>query len=282
MGGVFIIGLPTQISKTLEAAAKQEKVRITSVTAGIGKEGRFRLFPAPEDAIHSLRAYYDQFDGRYEDAFVVVLPYAPIPDEVRAELDVLESMGAEVVQAAPGEDDWPPLAKRGKPDTRFFNDLFRRLRDEIFEADEEMPSDYFRAASERNSKIIIAKGALDSCNDVPQHRHAFMKLAADTFVIIADRNGQVGRMDAFFRESGLDHAQSGGISTTLRVCKDGRCIHNATSNMHLKQGDNTTPQAAARIYYQHFLGSGLCYIVVFYAGPHPDCDLSLVAEIELP
>lgn len=278
---MFIIGLPLQLRARLEGAARKKGIRISSVFADIGRKGSLKLLPDPSDAIHNLRVYYEQFGDSYEDASVLVLPYAPIPEDLENELDVLEDFGAKIVSFEEGNNDWPVLAKKTRPDTSFLNNVFHQLMEEIFGDDEKLPSDYFRSISERNPNIIIAKGALDTCDQVAEYRRVFFSAAADALIEMVGKNGKVGQIDAFFKNLGLIHAQSGGISTTLTVFRDGKRVHQRTTNTHLKKGDNTTPQAAARIYYQEFLLDQQCYVAILYAGPHPDEDISCEYDLSL-
>jgi len=276
---VFILGLPKAIRARIEGAAKKEGIRISSVLSDIGKKGSLQLLPDPSDAVHSLKAYYDQFSENYENAFVVVLPYAPIPVDVDGELLVLEEFGAEIVYISEGQDGWPVLAKKTRPDTRFLNEVFQQLMLEILGEEDVLPSDYFRSVAEKNPNFLIIKGALDTCDQVAEHRREFLKMAADALSKFIDKGGRVGRIDAFFGTMGLDHAQTGGINTTLSVFKEGRRIYHKSSNTHLKQGDNTTPQAAARIYYHEFSLEERCYVAVLYAGPHPETDICRQHEL---
>lgn len=279
MDRVFILGLPKAIRVRIEGAANKEGIRISSVLADIGKKGSFQLLPDPSDAVHSLKAYYDQFGDNYENAFVVVLPYAPIPINVDGELQVLEELGAVIVCVSEGQDGWPVLAKKARPDTKFLNAIFQQLMQEIIDEEDVLPSDYFYSVADKNPNFLIVKDALDSCDQVAEHRREFLKIGADALSKFVDMGGHVGRVDAFFRAMGLDHAQTGGINTTLSVFKEGRRIYHETSNTHLKQGDKTTPQAAARIYYHKFSLEERCYVAVLYAGPHPETDICRQHEL---
>lgn len=281
MDGVFIIGLPSQLRVGLEAAAKERGAYISTVLAGIGKKGTMQLLPDPSDAVHKFKAYYDQFGENYEDALVIVLPYAPIPITVDDELTILEELGGEIVYVSQGVNDWPILAKKSRPNTQFLNQVFRQIIIEIFNEENEKPSDYIRNIAEKNPNIIIIKGALDTCDQVAKHRHEFLKKSVDALCKFVEENGQVGRIDAFLRGLGLEHAQTGGISTKLTVLKNGKLVHQKTTNTHLKQGDRTTPQAAARIYYQEFYLDNQCYVAVIYVGPHPENDITRVHELNI-
>lgn len=273
MDEVFVIGLPVSLKVRLDAVARKEGLSIVSVLTDIGKEGTFRLLPDPSVAIHKLKSYYGQFGSDLERACVIVLPYAEVPDEVEQELAVLESIGGEVEYISRDDSKWPTFSKKKRPDTVFYNDIFRCIKIEIFGDEEELLSDYVRRIVERNKNIILIEGALDTCDQVARHRHAFIKDSIDAFAQFIERKGKVGRIDAFFRERGLDHAQTGGIATTLTVEKAGRQIHSNVSHTHLKDGDKTLKVAAARVYYQDFVVEDECYVAVLYAGIHPDNNI---------
>jgi len=279
---VFIIGLPKPIRARIEAVGRRNGIHLKTILCDIGKEGTLILLPHPNQAIYRLHSYYELKD--IDDAYIIVLPYAPIPQDLETELELIDDMGGTTVRPIQGQDGWiQNEAKR--PDTAFLNSIYERLLHEIIPdedlvpAQEGLPSEYFRAASEASPQLIFAEDVFDVCDQVAKHRHAFMKKAADAFSDMVAKNGQVGPAETFFTTLGLEHAQSGGIQTTLQVNKGTNNIYNKTSSVHLKQGDKTSPQAAARIYYHSFLHNTRCYVVVLYAGPHPDADLSLTLEL---
>ncbi|HFE45625.1 MAG TPA: hypothetical protein ENJ18_09030 [Nannocystis exedens] len=43
-----------------------------------------------------------------------------------------------------------------------------------------------------------------------------------------------------------------------------------TTDWHLKEGDKTTRESAARIYFERVEVAGEVKVLVFYLGPHPD------------
>jgi hypothetical protein len=52
-----------------------------------------------------------------------------------------------------------------------------------------------------------------------------------------------------------------------------------SSQTHLKQGDNTTPASAARVYYQLVSTTTTSYVALMYAGTHPSADLKRLHEL---
>lgn len=280
---VFIIGLPRSIRARIEAEARRNGLSLISILCDIGKEGALMLLPHPDQAIFRLRSYYDQLDD-IDDAYIIVLPYAPIPKDLEVELDLVDTMGGTTVRPTQGQDDWIQN-KAKRPDTTVLNSICERLLKEIFPnhylfpAQADLPSEYFRASSESRPQLIFSGDIFEVCDQVAIHRYAFMRKAADAFAEMVAKNGHVGPADTYFGTLGLEHAQTGGIQTTLEVIRGASSIYNKTSSVHLKQGDKTTPQAAARIYYHSFLHEKRCYIVVLYAGPHPEADISLTLEL---
>lgn len=272
MSRVFIIGLPKALRTRLEGAARNQNYTISSVLAVEGERGSLRLVPFPERAVLDLRAYFDELEA-LEDAFVLVLPYTKLPDCLNEELDTLKELGGRVARARQGIDGWQKFP-RTRLDQTFLDSVFRSLTDFLFPMGDLAPSEYYRRIAARNGQIVIPDGALDSCDEVAQHRYKFLKAVADAFDLYASNGGSNGRIDAFFDALGLDHAQSGGINATLEVHRGGICVHRDTSNTHLKQGDNTTRIAAARVYYQNFILDNFLYVAVLYVGPHPDTDVT--------
>ncbi|MBD9414097.1 hypothetical protein IB234_05940 [Pseudomonas sp. PDM16] len=252
---------------------RQNDVRLTSIPAGLGKKGTFQLQPDPSHAVFKLNSFWNSCVDGLENACVIVLPYAPLPDDLVTELDTFVELGGHVEYPQAGTDGWPELQKRQKPDTAFLNTLHRKLCEALLDNDSTLPSEYFRTLSADCDTFIITEGALDLCDMVAPHRYPFLKNAADALLELVSI-GTEGRVDDFFRQRGITHAQTGGITTTLEVTCPGEIIRCTPSNVHLKQGDHTTPQAAVRIYYQDFLYCGRNYIAVVYAGPHPSADIN--------
>ncbi|WP_321920606.1 hypothetical protein [Paraburkholderia tropica] len=277
---VFVIGLFKSLQRKFDADCGRNGLHNRTVLADIGSKGTLTLLPIERDAIHALRAYLDSLDA-YEDAHVVVFPYAPIPAELEDELVALTDLGGTVIRGSNGQDGWPSLPPKKRPDTGIINNAYQRLwlgMPVTLPAEDPLPSEYFRQVADANPQILFAEDVLMTCDRVARHRREFLKRAIDALVDFA-ADGSGGRIDAFFREKGLDHAQTGGISTTLEVFSGTRAIHTDTTHTHLKQGDKTTPEGAARLYYQVFSHAGRTYVAVLYAGPHPESDVRWTCQL---
>lgn len=276
---MFIIGLLTQLRGRVEAEARRRGRIVSAVLADFGTQGTARLLPIDSDAVHSFRHYMDNLKN-YKDANVLVLPYTPIPEDLDEELQAAESFGGLVLRPHADSIELPKPKKR--PDTPFFNAIFKFIAAQLADEIDEIapPSEYFQHVSKENSRLLIAHGALGSCDEAPRFRWPFLMKAADAFALLLSEHGNSGgRLDAFFREQGLDHAQSGGVTATLQLRKNGECVYESTSNTHLKQGDHTSQIAATRVYYQLFSYENSVYIAILHAGPHPDRDFKRYYEL---
>lgn len=274
MTRVFVIGLPAPVRLRVEAEAVLRDLEVLSIAAGVGNAGTFKLLPHANQAIYRLQEYVKGEADNYEGCFVLVLPYAPLPNDLIEELAVLKEFDARVISPTPGESRWPSKSSARRRDQAFWDALYEAIIAELpGEAlPLQAPSDYFQSLAANNPRLIITSRSLEIADDVAVHRYEFLRRAADALDQYA-RVGSGGRIDAFFARHGLDHAQSGGITATLRLHKAGD-VSTHVCQTHLKQGDNTTRIAAARVYYCAFTIEGEPYAALLYAGPHPDEDVT--------
>lgn len=276
MSEAFIIGLPKGIRPKVEGRAKSAGAVVSSILCGLGKEGRPILLPHPSDAIHHLRSYIDRVDSPN----IVVLSYAPLPVEVAIELGAVADLyggGVRIVDSQ--ESNWPRFSRKSGFNQKFLNELFDALEIALFGSKKVvLPSEHLQLLSAETPRLIIANGALDSCEEVAHFRRSFIINSANALRDLCARNGMVGPLSEYFSSRGLDFASTGGSTTKLEVFRGNERLYYESSNYHLKQGDSTTPQAAARVYFQAFSLGGDYYVVVLYCGPHPKGDFSNVVE----
>jgi len=277
---ICIIGLPLRLSVRFKAAAERAETELHLVFSDVGSTGYLGLIPHADCAVYELRSYVDQFSD-YVEAVVLVLPYAPLPAVLKEELKILEhDFGAAVLRPKGDSDNWPK-AVAGKIDNLFLENLFDALVNSYFPQgipEEPLPSVSFQSLSERQSRFLIPAGAIDQCNQVARHRYKFMRdvVAAIEKILV---EGVDELIDAFFKRLGLKHAQTGGIVASLTVRRRTLCLHEGSTETHLKQGDNTTKVSAARVYYYLFNVESANYVGVLYAGPHPDSNVSWTYEL---
>lgn len=138
------------------------------------------------------------------------------------------------------------------------------------------PSAAFAEAA-RSPNLIICKAALERLAVIASHRYGFIHAAVTALVDMAKLGGPVGGLYAFFKARGMERklATTGGSTYVISVRKDGILIPDLSTSfqLHLKEGDNTSPEAAVRLYFGTFSYEKKFYIAVFYCGPHLDDDV---------
>lgn len=263
MPQVCLVGLPRQLQRRVIGEARRKAIAATLLLVDRGPNGSLWFVPNPEYAKQILDVFTLSVDEG-EESVVYVLPYTPLPSTLAEQIDAFEELGGRVETILPG-DSFPPRVQ-GNLDQEFLELLFRGISSLFPQA--ALPSEYFQEIARRNSRFLITQGALDSCDRVAAHRFSFMIKCADAFDQLLLTNPS-GRAEEFFEKLGLEHAQSGGITTTLEIEIEG-AVQRTESNLHLKRGDNTTAISAARVYYQRLTIRGATFIALMYAGPHPE------------
>ena len=233
--------------------------------------------PKPDVAVTLLRQYYQPLDGGFDNAEVYVLPYAPVPNDVEIELETMVDMGAQVYDFKMEVDDWPYLhLPRPKINEQFldavFDALIHALVDEVV-TDPPLSQRIVTMAA-ASPRLVLIGDAIELCDELPDYRQGFVTAAMEAFVELVASSGSAGGLDDFFRRRNLHFAKTGGIQTKLEISANGRVIRDEVHHIHLKSGDRTSPQAAARIYFQMLTHEQLLWIFLLYVGPHPDTNIS--------
>lgn len=277
MTKLFVVGLPKAIRKKITSDAKANDIEVDCILADVDGSGRLQLVPFETDAIYAVSAYIDSLQS-YSDGNILVLPYALLSEGVTEELQTLAGLGGKVTFIKGRQDGWPRF--NGSPDQPFLDLLIESFATAYFPKKPPTPSEYFASLSAANPKLLITAGSLDHCDKVASHRRKFIMQCADAFADFLGVNGQIGTtIEAYFKERKLDHAQSGGINTRLRLMRADKAVYAETRNTHLKQGEKTTPQAAPRVYYHALELDAHSYIGVTYAGPHPESDIARIHHL---
>lgn len=275
MRPIFIIGVPVEVRKRFVADAVRGGLPVTIVLAALGSEGYYRLTPTPEHALHDLNAYVEDL-ATYGDARILTLPYAPVPGDLAKELKCLkDDFEADVTFAKAGANGWPK-ATVSKFNGSFLDAVYDALVQHLFPAGKPKdltPTECFEDITKRCPYIIIPGGSIDQCDKVARHRYKFMRNAAHAFEVLATHGLDGPTIDEFFESFELQHAQSGGIVAAIKLFRSGECVYTESSHTHLKEGDGTSPVAAARIYYHWFDFEKKSYLAILYAGPHPDTNV---------
>lgn len=128
------------------------------------------------------------------------------------------------------------------------------------------PAKSFENISSTGTRVLLADHALDRADEISAHRWMFVQNAAKLLSRLAA--GEVlGRREDWKRDFQVPFAGGGKVSFSYRLEGD----HGKREvNWHLKEGDRTTPEGAARIYFDERKILDVKHVLVFYVGPHPD------------
>lgn len=141
------------------------------------------------------------------------------------------------------------------------------------------PSEALAAAVQRAEHLVVADGALDHADELAAHRWKFANLSASLLARYADGE-DLGPLRNWRQAHGVDFAANGRVRYSYLISANGADVEGSTE-WHLKEGDNTTRESAARIYFERVEVGGRVKICIFYVGPHPsdgnysvciDCD----------
>lgn len=267
---VFVIGLPVPLRGRFVAVARRQQTEAGFALTGIDKRGQLVFIPFEAQASADLDAFADGCN--WERLTVIILPYVPIGARLQASLEVLHDNGARLIAPAAGVDGWPVTGPAQPLGGTFNDDLFEVLCGALGWNPAVPPSEYFLKVAQRLKDYIIFNGALDRCDEVHASRHDFLKQSCTLLEQFCRKKGQLNQtLASFFQAKNITLAQTGGMETTIRLLRDGRQLGEPlVSNMHLKDGDGTTPQAAPRIYFQHLSKDDQFRLFLLYVGPHSD------------
>jgi hypothetical protein len=117
----------------------------------------------------------------------------------------------------------------------------------------------FEEASLQQPKLLIHPKALLRADDLDDSRWAFVSRCANLLSRLA-QGEDLGPLREWEQRYGVPFAANGQVSFSYRYGEQSR-----SSEWHLKSGDRTTPERAARIYFTQEKPA----VLVFYVGPHP-------------
>jgi hypothetical protein len=145
----------------------------------------------------------------------------------------------------------------------------------------EKPRTAFLQAAQHTSRLVLHPDALKRADELPEHRWAFAGLGAALLARYA--NGEIqGAIRRWEADHGIKFAVNGRVRFKYRVTC-GTEHHVSKTEWHLKEGDNTTRESAARVYFDRVEFSTGVWVVVFYVGPHPpDGEYDVALTIDVP
>jgi hypothetical protein len=277
----LLIGIPKQVQRALIPHANQLGIRLAFVFIA-HERGRLKLLPTPKETASYVNMFLDGIDDPFEtDIRVMVFDYVPLPADASAEVEVLEELGYRVSRFKQGADDWPELRGQRKFPEPFIQNLIWRLKDELGTTPASSISERLAQAIEDRPGIYATANALNTCDDVPEYRHNFLLESLEALHQLVVKQGSVGSFQTHFSGYGLALAQSGQISSTLRLVINGGDPRSDRTEVHLKAGDATSTAAATRIYFHTNNVQGHYLVVITHAGAHPDRNINSMLEIEL-
>jgi hypothetical protein len=277
MAHVLVIGLPKGASQLVDRFATEAGLQLNRVYAEVGRSGALVLVPKPEHCLPEVHKYLDQYDSGtaaadFNGSRIVVLPYAELPPDCIRELQEAEALGVQVDFPDPNSDaTWPKLSRKSRPDQAFQVALSARLQQHLLPVDTGLPpAEFIAKLASTCPRLLIAEGALDDCNAVAAHRYVFLR-AAVTALVDAVEDDLSERFDEFCDKRGIHHAQTGGSLYSVTFAGTPK-LAVVKCRTHLKRGDRTTREAAARVYYTFVDIDGVRHVALLHAGPHPSGD----------
>jgi hypothetical protein len=136
------------------------------------------------------------------------------------------------------------------------------------EVSRKKPSDAFRAAAQRSAALVLHPDALNHADELVEHRWRFAETGAALLARYA-AGEQLRALREWKQKFAVDFAANGRVSFKYKWTCESEYREGKTE-WHLKEGDNTTRESAARIYFARVEFSGGARVVVLYVGPHPD------------
>lgn len=129
------------------------------------------------------------------------------------------------------------------------------------------PRTAMTAAEATCDRLHFAKHALVAVDEIPPHRHGFIARAAQLLIRFA--NGEdLGPFKEWKERHWVHFAGGGKVSHQFHYMSEGKST-SFLSDWHLKEGDFTSPESAARVYFGRAERDGRMDVFVAYVGPHP-------------
>jgi hypothetical protein len=131
-----------------------------------------------------------------------------------------------------------------------------------------LPSEAFAAVAGPN--VILADDAISQADRMTVRRYDFAIRAARALAEYASKREAPEGLSKFFKDRELDFAVNGATVATYDVMRKGVAVaSNLSTEWHLKEGDKTSQEDAARIYFHSTTIGGIWYLFVLWCGPHP-------------
>lgn len=126
----------------------------------------------------------------------------------------------------------------------------------------------FADASAASSSLVLHGEAVTRADEIDQSRWEFAATSAELLRRLAAGDPELGSLRYWASTYGVVFAANGQVSYSYQADLDGEPLKRS-SEWHLKAGDNTTAEKAARIYFTTETVGERTYVLVAYVGPHP-------------
>lgn len=140
------------------------------------------------------------------------------------------------------------------------------------------PTVAFRTAADDAARLILHPDALATADEMAEHRWEFANLAAGLLARYA-KGEQLGPARDWKSIYGVEFAVNGQIAFKYKI-RHGAGSREVVSEWHLKEGDRTSRESAARVYFTRVEIAETVWVVVSYVGPHPE-DGKYQVKVEL-
>ncbi len=159
---------------------------------------------------------------------------------------------------------------------RFEDQLLRQwLLDDVEpEAAAPAPLKSFERARAAESRLVFHPNALEVVDELDASRWAFAEKSAKLLEVLA-KGDSLGPFRSWEGEHGVAFAANGRVRYAYSWEAGGK-RGERESEWHLKAGDKTSRDKAARIYFISEEIEGKVLVLVAYAGPHPQDGLHRV------
>lgn len=143
----------------------------------------------------------------------------------------------------------------------------------------QLPSiEFERAISGSNGRLVAIPKALVTANDLEALRHPFAGISATLLGRLATGEA-LGPMREWKATYQVDFAANGPVTYKYEI-RYGPERQVRATQWHLKAGDRTSAEGAARIYFD-VLNFSVLHVVIFHVGPHPKNGEYVVPFLDL-
>lgn len=130
------------------------------------------------------------------------------------------------------------------------------------------PASAFDEAAATSTRLIVHPAALGSAHLLDETRWPFAAKSAALLGSLASDAGGLGPLRQWGATHGIAFAANGRVTYGYSIEVEGD-RWTGSSEWHLKAGDNTTAEKAARVYFTTAAVAGTTLVLIAYVGPHP-------------